>query len=502
MVASVFTSPGTRRAAWAQVAALALLWLAPAPALADDPLRLDQQLTDRAEVLGNRRSQAEAALRELRDRTQLQLFVVFVHSFDGAAAQEWTDDTARRSDLGDRDALLAVATRDRAYAYSFDADFPLTDAQLADVAATAIEPPLAENDWAGAVIGAARGYEAALNGQPVPRPSIVPGEPDTGGGGPPVAAVVIGALVIAGVCLGGWLWWRHRRQPRPSARPGEISVEELATRADTALVEVDDELRTSERELALATGQYGAEATASFAAALEAARQQVAEAFRLRMSLDEAGPGAPDEQTRRRVLTEIIERCETADDRLDAEAEAFDALRELEAHVEQAAAELGQRLAAARERLPGTESALAELRGKYAGEALAAVAGNVTEARERLEFAGSALDRAGASVASGDRPAAALAVRAAEEAVSQAMTLLDAVDRVGADLTSARAAVDTLLVEIAADLAAARSAATAAAPRVQVEAVAAAAAGAEQAGRPYAACSPSRRRIRSPRYAC
>jgi uncharacterized membrane protein YgcG len=449
-----------RRAAQVLVTVLALLWLAPPPAHADDPLRLDEQLTDRSGVLGDRRPEAEAALRQLFDQSQLQLFVVFVHSFDGAGAQEWADRTARRSDLGDRDALLAVATRDRAYAYSFDDDFPLTDAQLADVAATAIEPPLAQNDWAGAVIGAANGYQAALNGQPVPRPQIRPGRPDTGGG-IPVAVVAVPVVLLAALGLGGWLLWRHLRRAQAAPPPGGVSTEELAARADTLLVELDDELRTSERELTLATGQYGAEATRSFAAALDAARQEVAEAFRLRMSLDETAAGEPD---RRRVLTEIIQRCEAADDRLDAEAEAFDQLRELETHVEQAVAELGRRRAAAQQRLPAAESALADLRGKYVGEALAAVSGNAAQARERLEFAGAALDRASDSIAAGQRSPAALAVRAAEEALSQADTLLDAIDRVGADLTTARATVDTLLVEVAADIAAARTAIAAQAP--------------------------------------
>jgi uncharacterized membrane protein YgcG len=482
-VACVFTSRRARRAAQVLVMVVTLLWLAPAPALADDPLRLDGQLTDRSGVLGDRRAEAETALQRLRDQTQLQLFVVFVHSFSGARAQEWTDDTARRSDLGDRDGLLAVATRDRAYAYSFDADFPLTDAQLADVAAKAIEPPLARNDWAGAVVGAANGYQAVLNGQPVPSPAIRPGRPDTGGGGRgvPVAAVVVGVVVLAGLALGAWALWRRRARPTPA--PGGVTTEDLAARANTLLVELDDELRTSERELTLATGQYGAEATASFAAALDSARREVAEAFRLRMSLDESGEragGGPDDQARRRVLTEIIQRCEAADQRLDAEAEAFDALRELETHVEQSVTDLTARRAAAQGRLPAAESALAELRGMYAGDALAAVSGNVTQARERLEFAGSALSRAEGSIAAGQRPAAALAVRAAEEALSQAGTLLDAVDRVRTDLTNARATVDTLLVEVAADIAAARSAGTAEAA-TGPSALTAAVAGAEQA---------------------
>ncbi len=194
---------------------LALGLLAQSPARADSPLRLNDQLTDRAGVLHDRRGEAMNALNRLRSETGLQLFVVFVHSFSGTPAQQWTDTTAQRSDLGGRDGLLAVATRDRSYAYSFDTAFPLTRDQLDEVANAAIEPALAQNDWAGAVVAAADSYRAVLAGQPVPTPKIVPGEPDSGGGLGGVAGLVgaaacLLALAVA-VGLGGWLWWRARR---------------------------------------------------------------------------------------------------------------------------------------------------------------------------------------------------------------------------------------------------------------------------------------------------
>ena len=75
--------------------------------------------------------------------------------FDGTPAQQWTDETAALSDLGSQDALLAVATTDRAYAYSFPADARLSDAELAEVAADDIEPALSRGDWAGAVVAGA-----------------------------------------------------------------------------------------------------------------------------------------------------------------------------------------------------------------------------------------------------------------------------------------------------------------------------------------------------------
>lgn len=441
-------------------------------ARADDPLRLASQITDRVDALGDRAGEVATALDELRRESRLQLFVVYVRSFDGTPAQEWADATARRSDLGRDDALLAVATGDRSYAYSFDADYPLTDAQLEVVAAVAIEPPLASNDWAGAAIGAADGYAAALAGQPVPAPRIQPGDPDPGGGGGGglAAVAVLGCLVLvlAIVGLGVWLWLRSRKgRPARVAPAGSdplagLSDGDLSHRADSLLVEADDAIRTSEEELGFALAQYGPEATASFTAAVASAKEEIAHAFHLRQQLDDSTPEDP--QTRRGMLAEIIRRCEAADRRLDAEADAFDALRDLEGRLDQAIPEVTAQRDAVAGRLPVVQSTLVTLRETYAESALRAVADNGAQAQDRIQFASDALSRAATEVGQGDRAAAALAVRGAQEAVSQAGTLLDAVDRLSADLVRIRTAVQAALTDVDADIAAGRAAATAGTP--------------------------------------
>ncbi len=497
-----------RGAAVVLTVALLTVLAAPAPARADEPMRLDDQLTDRVDALADRRDEAQAALDRLRAETGLQLFVVFVESFDGIAAEKWTSETARVSDLGDRDALLAVATGDRAYWYSFDTDFPLSAAQLEDVAAVSIEPALAQNDWAGAVVGAADGYRAALAGDAPPPPEIVPGDPDPGNAGPgdgllggsgggtafPVAAICV-VLVVAAGAVGIWLFARSRDRGHAVAPPVDpndpfpgVGTQQLSDRANSLLIEVDDALISSERELRMATSEFGAEATTSFAAALEDARQDVTEAFRLRMLLDEPTsasatsdggppPAAPttgpseaarsetalsDEAGRRRLLAEIVHRSERADARLDAESDAFDALRELETRLEPAIGELDRQSSDLRGRLPVVRRELDELRQRYTGPALNSVVGNPDVAEERVSFATATLARARDRITAGQRPAATLAVRTAEQALDQAVVLLDAVTRTGADLDTARTAVDTLLTELESDLDAARRASSAA----------------------------------------
>ncbi|HEX6870054.1 MAG TPA: TPM domain-containing protein [Micromonosporaceae bacterium] len=449
--------------------------LVASPARADRPMRLDTQITDRVDALGARKGEVISALSVLRSQSGLQLFVVYVRSFSGTPAREWAAETARRSDLGREDGLLAVATHDRAYWYSFDQDFALSDEQLADVASIAIEPALAANDWAGAAIGAAQGYGAALAGRPIPPPQIQPGEPDPGGSGTGVlvaGAVVCLLLAAAAAGLAIWLLLvRRRRSARSSAVPGRtppagapeavaadplsrLSDDDLSQRANTLLVDADDAIKTSEEELAFAVAQYGAEATRSFTDTVAAAKQEIGSAFQLRQRLDDETPEDPP--TRRAMLTEIIQRCEAADRRLDAEAEAFDALRDLEGRLDPAMTEATARRDAAAARLASAQTALDTLRARYADTALRSVADNVEQARERIAFATTALGRAQAA-GQGDRSSAAVAVRGAQDAVSQAATLLDSVEKLDADLTRVRGTVDAALADLDGDLAAGRA---------------------------------------------
>ncbi|MEV4706386.1 TPM domain-containing protein, partial [Actinoplanes sp. NPDC049316] len=469
--------------------ALALL-LVPAPARADPPSRLATQVTDSAGALGGDRARVDAALSSLQQKTGIQLFVVYVDSFDGTPAQEWTEQTARLSDLGDRDALLAVAVRDRAYWTSFPQDSRFSDTELRNVERDDIEPALSRNDWAGAVVAATSGYEQAA-----------------GGGS---ASYVWIFVVLAAVIAGGLLWvFLRRRRARPAApaQPEGPPTAELTAQANALLIELDDDLRASESELALATAQYGEAETARFRAALEASRQDVAEAFRLRMTLEEEP--APAEEARRRTLTEIIARCRAADDRLDAESEAFDELRDLEGRAAEAAAEADQRRRAAEATLLEAAAVRRKLLAEYDGQTVTGVSGNVDQARERLQFAADAIARAraaltsaetpgaatsshdgrgnaagpgagapdaattsddgpdeaagpgpGAGVPGGARAEAALAVRAAEQAVGQAEQLVAAVHRAASDLTAARSAADALIAELEVEIAAGRAAIT------------------------------------------
>ncbi|MFD9886405.1 TPM domain-containing protein [Streptomyces alboflavus] len=436
---------------------------------ADDPVRLDRdgQITDRTDALGDRRTAVADALDRLYEEQRIQLFVVYVRDFSGRSAQGWADTTADRNGLGADDVLLAVATHDRQYAYSVDAAARLTDDQLRDVAATAVEPALRRHDWAGAAVGAANGYAAVLDGQRVVAPTITPGEADPGGSGADsVDDGVAGDLVlpvVAACAAGGFALVAYRRRrrrltsrttPGRGTGAGPEPLPDLDARARTLLVETDDAVRTSAEELGFATAQFGEEAARPFTAAVATAREELTAAFRLRQELDDAHP--EDDVTRRRMLDEIVARCTEAGRRLDAEAAAFDQLRALERAAPAALDHTQTAFQQVSARTSDAESTLKELRSRYSPGASEVVVGNVEQAKDRLVFATAQLHLARTAVDGADNGTAAVHLRAAEGAVDQADTFLTAVERLAGELAEAAGRLPGALSEAEADLAEAR----------------------------------------------
>ncbi|MFC7219983.1 TPM domain-containing protein [Streptomyces polyrhachis] len=434
-----------------------------APAV--DPVNLDRgsQITDRVDALGERRPQVAKALSKLDEEHRVQLYVVYVRDFAGRGGQDWADATAQKNGLGQDDVLLAVATHARQYAVSAATDSGLTAAQIREVNAEAVEPALRRNDWAGAAIGAADGLGAVLSGSPVPRPVITPGPADPGGSTNSGAAVLIPVVLVGAVILVVYLLYVRRRRANggaptpggaPARTPPEVPLPELDARARQALVETDDAVRTSEEELGFAAAQFGEETAAPFQEAVGFAKQELTGAFRLRQQLDDAHP--EDDAAKRRMLEEIVQRCARASERLDAESDAFDSLRQLVAGAPEALA----RAEAAAQRLPTeintAESALSTMAASYPPSAAEAVSDHPRAARERFQFAATHLSEARGALDAGNRDAAAVHIRAAEGAIDQAATLAGSVLRRQGELREAGERLGEALRDAHADLADAR----------------------------------------------
>ena len=406
-------------------------------AQAEEPVDLgSSQIVDTVGAIAGEEARVESALNRLYNDTGVQLFVVYVASFDGVADDEsWALATAERNGLGTDDVLLAVATEDRNYDVRYPVDFQLDESETLEVE-NAFLPLLSDEMWADGAIAAADGYRDAIEGPGFPWAFVL-------------GVLVVGAIVIGIVLLVG----RRRASARRKAEL--VDLTKLEQRASGALIQLDDSLTTSEQELGFAVAQFGTEASVPFVEALDGARAKVAEAFRIKQTLDDGVPET-DEQ-KRAGLIRILELCEQADDELDRQADAFDELRALEQAAPQTLVQVradAERVAA---RLGGAMEALRLLEQRYSSAAVATVEDNTEQAEMLLTFVGRTASQAEGAIASGKSGAAAVQLRTAQASVAQAGQRLDAIDSLGERLAEATRSLDAVVADTRQDLAAAKA---------------------------------------------
>ncbi|WP_438353442.1 TPM domain-containing protein [Microbacterium sp. CJ88] len=443
------------RARWAVslTAALVIVFAGAAGAASATPPQPlgDSYILDQAGVLTTDQEIAMSSrMTDLYKATGADLYVMFVDTFTNPSNSEtWANQVAQDNGLGPKQYLLAIAVDTRQYYLSADQSGPLTAAQATQVEA-AIKPQLAASDWIGAADTAAATMESLLGGS---------GGSSSGTAGGSILNVILVVLVVALVIgLVIWLIARRRRKNHPPVAGGEgaapveqLSTEELARQASSALIATDDAIKTSDQELGFARAQFGDAATAEFAQALQQATQHLNQAFTLKQQLDDSVPDT-EEQTRA-WNAQIIQLCADANAGLDEKAAAFDELRQLEQRAPEALAQVRTQREQAVAGIDTAVARLAALTGQYAAEALATISDNPDQARERIAFADAQLTQADAAITAGKSGEAAVGIRAAEEAVAQAVLLEQAVDKLGADLGEGERNITALLAELDADVA-------------------------------------------------
>lgn len=421
------------RAGAALLVAAGTALVAAAPVAAEPPVDLPGPVTDLAGVLTPaQEQQVDDALADLAAGTPYQLFVVYVDTFDGLGNADWAATTAEESGLGRDDILLAVAVEARRYQVSVQDDIALSDAALTRVEQDDIEPALRDDDWAGAAVAAASGYEREAN------PPV--------GAGAVVLRVLLG-LAAVGLLVAGVRWWLLRR--RAAARAAQ-ELAELDDRSAQALVAADEAVTTGTQDLGFAEAQLGPEVVGPYAAALAEARTLLADAFRSRRLLDDDEP-EPDAQ-RRTLALAVLDTCARVDALLVAQREAVDALRDLHARAPEDLAAARDEAAALTSRAQAAGSTWQDVAPRYAPSATADVPGAVADATALA--AGAAADaEAGLAVLGSDRAAAVVRVRTAREALTRATAVLDSLDQRATDLATAPEAIAAALAEVDADLA-------------------------------------------------
>ena len=398
---------------------------------------------------------------ELRRETGQGLYVVYVDEFE-TDAQGLARDVVEQRGLGTNDAVLAIAVETRSQGLDTGGDAALQD----QVNRTYVRPALpapgtdpGSADWLAPATAAVQGLDDAADGtldgtgasgaQYDPAGMLPAGSGAGAGAGQGAAqganegsgalTAVLGAGAVAAAVGGGVLVARSRRKKdgdaverseshRVERDPLDtMSLADLHTQAGSKLVAADDAIRSSEQELGFAVASYGEDSVRTFREDIERAREHMRASFQLQHQLDDHIPDTEEDQ--RSWLKEIIQRSDAVGASLASHQKEFDSLRDLENRVPEALERIDARLPQARSRVQEAESSISALHAQYAESALAEVSDNAAQARERLEFVETAEAKARASWEAQDRSTAALAVRAAEESLSQVETLTEAVGK-------------------------------------------------------------------------
>jgi TPM domain len=425
------------------------LLVAPSAA-AQPPFRLSNYITDDAGVLtGPGRGAIQSATGKLYSDRRIQLWVVFVDNFSGQPAVSWAESTRAASDLGDFDAVLAVATVDHSYAFLVPNRVQTISAgQVDDLRRNQIEPALRRGDWSGAAVAAANGLNRVR--EPTNSAPLLIG---------------LGVIVIAVLILYVAMRYRHRRRRAAelaaakrvdATDPDALAALSLGALDDLSrwkVVDVDNAVRTSANELALTIEEFGEQRTQPFSRAVDNAKAALAQAFTVRQQLDDAIPETREQ--RRQLLTEVILSAARADRELESQRDAFEEMRDLVVNAPSRLDALTQQIVDLTARIGPAEQRMTELHNEFDATALTSVATNVATAEDRLAFADQNLSRArdlAAKPVSGEQSGLVDAVHAAESSLGQARSLLDAVDSAASDIRHAVATIPSLIADIQAGI--------------------------------------------------
>jgi uncharacterized membrane protein YgcG len=227
-------------------------------------------------LLASGRPQIEAALGNLLETHNVQLYVLFVESTDGRTVTEYADEVARQNSFGGNHALLVVALSDRTDAIwrSSPLMARLTDAELQDVLTRQVEPLLGRGDYTGAVIAAANGIGMAAGGL-----TQQPAQPS----GSRTGLLPI-LLVFVAVVAAVWILRviSSRRRQGQSAKQYERQTDQLAKEANALLIHTDESLRDAEEEIGFAEAQFSEAEVVPYREALAKASDELKAAFAVR----------------------------------------------------------------------------------------------------------------------------------------------------------------------------------------------------------------------------
>ena len=230
------------------------------PAGGQPPSKLTDHITDSTGVLSDSgRAAVSSAIERLYHNRHIQLWVVYVDNFSKFKPDNWADRTRSASEMGDHDALLAVATNTKLYAFTVPPQVQSpTAAELNSLRSNQIEPAVGAKDWSGAAIAAADGLDKSASSTKSASSSkwiwlLIA-----------IGVIVVVVIVVVVVLV---LYARRRRRRavrRVDPSDGQVNIEGRDHSLGQALSTADARLRQISEYVARHRGSIGAEAQTRF----------------------------------------------------------------------------------------------------------------------------------------------------------------------------------------------------------------------------------------------
>lgn len=248
-----------------------LLWASPAGA--QPPSKLTDHITDSTGVLSaSDRAAVSAAIDRLNRDRHIQLWVVYVDNFNRFKPDNWADRTRSLSGLGDHDALLAVATNTKLYAFNVPPQVQgLTPAEQNSLQTNEIEPVLGAKNWGGVAVAAADGLDKST-GSSTPASSSQPIWP----------LIAVGVVVVVLLVALLLLLLRARRRRRAARSGGQPGIDGGDHRVQQALSIAEARVR----QISDYVGRYRSNIGSEAQARLDDAKRHLAAAHGVETSND------------------------------------------------------------------------------------------------------------------------------------------------------------------------------------------------------------------------
>ncbi|EAR24867.1 Putative secreted protein [marine actinobacterium PHSC20C1] len=268
--------------------------------------------------------------------------------------------------------------------------------------------------------------------------------------------IAVAAIVVLVLALGAGAFVVLFRRGGDRGIRGTASQTGLDSRAAALLVALDDRVREAENEVGFAEAQFGVASTRDFDSALNDAREQLTEAFRLGQQRDTEASTA--DRVRRSLSLQMIALCEKAVATLDHFDTEFTQRRRTEVGAAETANTLRSRLQALRDRQSALEERRSEAAERYVAAAIESMVRQLSQASESLREAEQQLDAASPEISPTGVNAVADVLRAVAVQLHRADQLLSAVERSLEELSAADAAVERMRHSSTSDLREAHSA--------------------------------------------